>query len=239
MQQDKLALICALALSVSSSTIVGGTVMPTLSQAKEVEEIKSKLITKEDIVSNVPIEVLTREVAQLEAEALQLRAEEERLALEEQLRLEEIEAYKEPTYNPYNLLEPSNISREQAYEILEGTALQSVSSMYVYMEELYGLNALWLMAISAEESAWGRSSLAISNNNLGGIKDRTGGWAWFESWGECLEYKADLLYNEYLTVDGSYYNGLSVWNVNRRYCEQQDWADKLNTIAYSLLNKIQ
>lgn len=91
MQKDKLALICALALSVSSTTIVGGTILPTLSQAKEIEEIKSKLITKEDIVSSMPIEVLTREVARLEAEALQLREEEERLALEEQLRLEEIE----------------------------------------------------------------------------------------------------------------------------------------------------
>ena len=97
-----------------------------------------------------------------------LRLEElERQRLAEEERQRQIEANRVVTYNPYNLLEPSNITREEAYQMLEGTALQTLSNAYVYMEELYGVNAIFLMSLSAEESGWGRSSLAISNNNIG------------------------------------------------------------------------
>lgn len=140
-------------------------------------------------------------------------------------------------YNPYNLLEPSNITREQAYQILEGTALQSLSNAYVYMEELYGVNAIWLMALNAEESGWGRSGLAISNNNLGGVKSRDGGWATFSDWGDCLEFITNMIRYEYLSEDGLFYNGVSIWDVNTKYCEGTQWAENLNAIAYSLLNK--
>ena len=146
--------------------------------------------------------------------------------------------YLEPHFNPYNLLEVSNVTREQMYTILEGTALQTLSNGYVYMEEVYGINALFLVAISAYESGWGTSYLAMNNNNLGGIKANDGSWQYFNDWFECLSYKADLLYHQYLSVDGAYYNGTSTWSVNARYCEESVWADNINTIAYELLNKI-
>ena len=142
------------------------------------------------------------------------------------------------TYNPHNLLEPSNITREQAYQMLEGTALQTLSNAYVYMEELYGVNAIYLMALSAEESAWGRSELAITKNNIGGIKASDGSWRYFDSWGDCLDYKTRLLKNQYLSENGSYYNGLSIWNVNEMYCEQKTWSDNINNIANGLISKI-
>lgn len=178
---------------------------------------------------------------ELEIEKLrELKLEQERLRQEEleRVRLAEIEANRVVTYDPYNLLTPSNITREEMYRILEGTALQTLSNAYVYMEELYGVNALFLVGISAEESGWGRSSLAISHNNLGGIKGNNGNYRYFESWGECVDYKARLLKNQYLSEDGSYFNGYSVWNVNSKYCEQNTWADNINSIAYELLGKL-
>ena len=153
---------------------------------------------------------------------------------------QEIEIVEENTYvtfNPYNLLEPSNITREQMYNVLEGTALQTLSDGYVYMEEVYGINALFLVSLSAEESGWGTSELAMYNNNIGGIKSSTGDWEYFNDWFECLSFKADLLYNDYLKEDGAYYNGLSIWNVNTSYCEQSTWADNISSIAYELLDK--
>lgn len=169
----------------------------------------------------------------------ELELEQERLRQEEleRQRLAEIEANRIVTYNPYNLLEPSNITREEAYIMLEGTALQTLSNAYVYMEELYGVNAIYLMSLSAEESGWGRSQLAITHNNIGGIKS-SNGWMYFSDWGECLDYKARLLKNQYLSENGSYFNGYSIWNVNIKYCEQDTWADNINSIAYGLLNKI-
>lgn len=172
-------------------------------------------------------------------EQKRIEAEQERLRQEEleRQRLAEIEANRVVTYNPYNLLEPSNITREEAYIMLEGTALQTLSNAYVYMEELYGVNAIYLMSLSAEESGWGRSQLAITHNNIGGIKS-SNGWMYFSDWGECLDYKARLLKNQYLSENGDYFNGYSIWNVNIKYCEQNTWADNINSIAYGLLNKI-
>ena len=75
-------------------------------------------------------------------------------------------------------------------------------------------------------------------NNLGGIKANDGSWAYFSDWFECISYKTDLLYNQYLIPTGAYYNGTSTWNINVRYCEEGYWADNINAIAYELLNKI-
>lgn len=175
----------------------------------------------------------------IELEIQRQLEEQERLRQEEleRQRLAEIEDNRVVTYNPYNLLEPSNITREEAYIMLEGTALQTLSNAYVYMEELYGVNAIYLMSLSAEESGWGRSQLAITHNNIGGIKS-SNGWMYFSDWGECLDYKARLLKNQYLSENGYYFNGYSIWNVNIKYCEQNTWADNINSIAYGLLNKI-
>lgn len=165
--------------------------------------------------------------------------EQERLRLEEERRIEEEKiAQLKPHYNPYNLRELSSLTEEQIYVMLEGTALQTLSRAYYYIEQEYQINALFIMALNAEESGWGRSSLAISHNNLGGVKGKDGNYAYFNDWGECLNYITELLNNEYLTEDGSYYNGLSIWDINKRYCEQDDWSSKLNQIANELLSKV-
>lgn len=155
---------------------------------------------------------------------------------EEELEKQKLKK-KEVIYNPYNLSEPSNITKDDAYKILEGTKFQTLSSAYVYMEQLYGVNAIYLMSLSAEESGWGRSQLAITHNNIGGIKG-SNGYRYFDSWGDCLNYKAKLLKDQYLSKNGSYFNGYSIWDVNEKYCEQKTWSENINAIANGLLNKL-
>ena len=185
-------------------------------------------------------EVQIQKEIQRQLELERQRQEELERQKQEELERQRIaeEKKKVITYNPHNLLEPSNITREQAYQMLEGKALQTLSNAYVYMEELYGVNAIYLMALSAEESAWGRSELAITRNNIGGIKASDGSWRYFDSWGDCLDYKTRLLKNQYLSENGSYYNGLSIWDVNEMYCEQKTWSDNINNIANDLITKI-
>ncbi len=168
---------------------------------------------------------------------IQVTEEEISEPIEEPME-EPIEEFRQVVYNPYNLLERSNITREEMYYILDGKSLQTLSDAYVYMEEIYGINALFLLSLSAEESAWGDSFLAINNNNIGGIKSADGSWAYFSDWMECLQYKAELLYNEYLSEFGAYFNGYSIWDVNTRYCEGNEWADNINNIAFELLAKL-
>lgn len=211
----------------------------TVEITKEVSLPNGGIIFSDEITNKVneymaqkEEEARLAEIARLEEEA-RVKAEQERIE-EERIRLESLT----PNFNPYNVLEPSNLTREQVYKMLEGTALQTLSNAYVYMEELYGVNCLFLIGISAQESGWGRSSLAITHNNLGGIKTSDGSWRYFSDWGECLDYKARLLKNQYLSKDGDYFNGYSVWDVNIQYCEQLDWADKVSQIAYQLLSNL-
>ena len=144
-----------------------------------------------------------------------------------------------PHFNPYNLRELSNLSENQIYKMLEGSALQTLSRAYYYYEKEYNVNAIFLMALNSEESGHGRSALAISHNNLGGVKNGNQGWAYFSDWGECLRYIANLIDTHYLSEDGIYYNGPSIWGVNTKYCEGIQWSENLIAIANNLIGKLQ
>lgn len=170
---------------------------------------------------------------------------EKKRQIEEQKRIEKEKKLEEerkakliPQYNPYDLRQPSNLSEEQIYQILEGNALETLSRAYYWAEQEYHINALFLIALTRLESGNGRSSLSISNNNLAGIKSLNGGYAYFDDWGQCLDFLTQMLDNEYLTKDGLFYNGTSIWNVNELYCERSNWSDKLNSMVYDMLNKV-
>lgn len=146
--------------------------------------------------------------------------------------------YGEPHYNPNNLRELSNLSEAQIYQMLEGSALQSLSRAYYYAEKEYNVNAIFLMALNSEESGHGRSYLAMSHNNLGGVKGMDGNWAYFSDWGESLSYIANLIDTMYLTEGAAYHNGTSIWAVNVRYCEEDTWAGNINEIVNDLMRKL-
>lgn len=217
-----------LGLLLSVSLLVPAiSLKPSFLVAEQSVEVDCNNLVNARMIKNEELEKVRTLTTSQEVEVIQQELE----------TVEEVEVTTCVTFNPYNLLEPSNITREQMYNVLEGTALQTLSDGYVYMEEVYGINALFLASLSAEESGWGTSELAMYNNNIGGIKSSTGDWEYFNDWFECLSFKADLLYNDYLKEDGIYYNGLSIWNVNTSYCEQNTWADNISSIAYELLDK--
>lgn len=143
-----------------------------------------------------------------------------------------------PKFNPYNLTEKSNIDKDKAKVLLEGSALQTAAGAYVYAEEVYGVNAIFLMALTSHESGHGRSALAIERNNIGGVKDSNGNWKYYSDWGECIMHIARFISNSYLNEDGIYYNGKSIWAVNINYClDSSPWADMINNLAMELVNK--
>ena len=144
-----------------------------------------------------------------------------------------------PNYNPFNLTEKSNLTTEMAIKMLNGSALQNAAAAYVYAEEVYGVNAIFLISLTSLESGHGRSELAMYRNNIGGVKSSSGDWAYFSDWGECIMYIASFISDLYLNEDGAYYNGKSIWAVNIKYCEDSSpWADMINSIANDLLAKV-
>lgn len=143
-----------------------------------------------------------------------------------------------PHFNPNNLRELSNLSEKQIYNMLEGTALQKLAGSYYAYERKYGVNAIFLASLNSLESGYGRSSLAVNNRNIGGVKSGSGGWRHFSSWDACLDYIANLIDSKYLTKGGAYYSGPSIWDVNKRYCEETDWSSKINHIAGKYISKL-
>lgn len=175
---------------------------------------------------------------QAEREEQKRREEEERKKREEEERLRQL---LQPTYNPYDLRARSNLSKEQMHQMLSGTALETLVDAYYWYEQVYNVNAIFMMSLNAHESAWGRSSLAISNNNLGGYKASDGSFKYFNSWGEFLDENFRLISEEYLDPNGLFYNGVDIYSVNIRYCTEPNdhsWSEGINQIAYELLNKL-
>lgn len=218
----------------SATTIKPDTVETSIQNERSGELINRSRILADDLENQVQ-ECITQieEVVQPVEEVVQ-PVEEVSVEEEQPVLINTV-----PNFNPFDLREPSNITRETAYNILEGSALQATSSAYVYAEEVYGVNSLFLMSLTTLESSHGRSELAIYNNNIGGIRGSNGDWAYFEDWGECIMYIAEFLSQHYLKEDGMYFNGYSLWGVNVKYCQDgSNWADMINQIAHELLSKL-
>lgn len=195
---------------------------------------------------NTLLDITKEEQAKREEErriAEEKRLEEERRRQEEEER-KRLEALKKPHFNPYNVGEVSNLSREQMYKMLEGTALQTLANAYYYYEEVYQVNAVFMMALTAEESGWGRSELAMFRNNLSGHKDPyTSDWKYYSDWGQCLEESFRLIREEYLNEDGAFYTGSNIYNINLTYCPDpvtpNSWANNIVSITKLLFRKLE
>lgn len=109
-------------------------------------------------------------------------------------------------------------------------------------EETYGVNAIFLMALTAQESAWGTSNRAKNQNNLSGFEVYSAGakGASFGSKGESIMATAKLISESYINSDGEHYNGTSVDSVNIKYCPDDGgyWSRSITQIANKLVLRI-
>ena len=97
---------------------------------------------------------------------------------------------------------------------------------YVSVESNYGVNAIFLIALEAHESAYMRSKTAIDCNNLGGVSGKpkcpNHRWRKFDSKDEFIDYHGKLLGKKYLKSGGSYYHGKNLEGIKESYCPSSD-----------------
>lgn len=149
-------------------------------------------------------------------------------------------------FNANNVLEVSNASLADIQRILKGTALYELAPTYLEVENTYGVNALFIISLSAHESAWGTSKRAVEDNNLTGF-----GVYYDSSVGLNSNSKraniirtASWLKNQYLSPKGAYYRGTSIVSINQSYAKNADgsvnteWSQGITTIANGLYNKL-
>lgn len=198
------------------------------------------------------IELQELNLTKLEKANKDKKNEEEKLKSlkTELLKLKEIIERKpneKISFNPENLLEKSNVSIEDLYKALEGTALYELAPIYVEAENTYGVNAIFLASLTAQESAWGTSQRAINDNNLTGfgVYSPSSNGINSNTKRDNILRTAKTLREKYLTVGGVYYNGLSIHGVNTMYCmlpfggPDYNWSSSITKIGNLLIDKMQ
>lgn len=114
-----------------------------------------------------------------------------------------------------------------------------LGSDFIRAQETWGVNALYLMAHAALESAWGTSRIARDKNNIYGYKaydsDPYNYAGTFRSVPDCIIYVSGYIRSAYLSEGGQYFHGPNLDGMNTRYATDPMWRVKIANIMESLL----
>ena len=132
-------------------------------------------------------------------------------------------------YDPNDVTKISNLTTAQLIQILKTTKKYKkavnfipLASALITAEHKYQVNVFFLLGIEATESGWYTSPISKNCNNLGGVREskahpsygcgrnKGGGFAYFNTVEEFIDYQASLLHNHYLTPGGKHYNGITL-----------------------------
>lgn len=220
---------------------LAGTANASVIKSREQEDCKEELPVfmssfdrAELFIANTLYQAGLREQERIAEE--QRKAEEERqlLAIKQ-----EHNRKLNVGFTPYNLLVPSGITGDEMYALLSHRGVRDVAYTLVEAEHTYGVNALLLAGLVCLESGWGESDRSTGwTHNMTGMNvptdDSIG--TIYESRQACVLDTARQLKKYYLTEGASYYNGVSIWNVNLRYSASDTWAPKIIEISETLLS---
>lgn len=206
-------------------------------------------------------ETLAEHEAKLEAERLRLEAEEKARQEEEARKAEELRLELERQASVgFNDMDVTRLSNMKAYElekvlysVSSWSGLAPYASYFIEAEETYNINALFICAIAAQESGWGKYA-------AGGGTNLTG-YAVYNSSSSGKTFEGGVRHNilettrliaedyvsstgKYRTVWEGYNNGKSIYEINARYCLKQDmkttdmgWSANINQIMNMLSSK--
>ena len=121
-----------------------------------------------------------------------------------------------------DLRTPSGLTAEELRSGLKKD-LVDLAEDFIAAEEKYGINAVFLAALAAFESGWGRH--CFRENNLFGWGGKS-----FETKSECVDFVASKLAEHYLSEDGKYYHGMNLYGVNRSYNGSDIWVENVAAI---------
>lgn len=135
---------------------------------------------------------------------------------------------------PDNVSIKSSANKYNVRRVLEGTELSGLEQAFIDAENIYGINALFLIGICAEESGWGTSKRAIEDNNLTGyaVYNNFSRGAIPDSKQQSILDTAKLLREDYIDK-----GLLSIDQINEKYAANDLWSDNIVSIANGLVIK--
>lgn len=249
-----------------ASTLIGGqAAYAELKPTIELEEVNAKAKTT-SLTEFITFKELTEKVieeyeAQKEAERLRLEAEERARKEEEARKAEELRLELERQASVgFNDMDVTRLSNMKAYElenvlysVTNWSGLAPYASYFIEAENTYGINALFICAIAAQESGWGKYPAGDGTNLTGyAVYSSTSNGTTFEGGirHNILE-TARLIAQDYVSPTGiyrtvweGYSNGKSIYEINSKYCLKEDrkttnmdWSSSIFKIMNMLSSK--
>lgn len=121
----------------------------------------------------------------------------------------------------------SAVTAVELDQAFAGTGLAGLGQAFVDAEHRTGVNAVFLAALAAHESAWGESWLATSKNNLFGFgaydDNPTLAYSYASTY-DCVQSVADFMLENYGTPGGCYYVDGTISGVNSVYASSPAWS---------------
>ena len=147
--------------------------------------------------------------------------------------------FTEKNIKTEDMRKKSDLSGEKLSEYLRKFPnLLGIEEALISAQEDYAVNAMLILAIIRLESGNGKSQLAKSKNNLGGIK-AAAVYRSFDSKNDCVEYMAKLLSTHYLTDGGKYYKGYTLNDIAKTYCASSEkWTNLVKDLIYEIQTSI-
>ena len=130
-----------------------------------------------------------------------------------------------------DLTVPCGYSAEELSKGLSGE-LFCLAEDFFAAEEKYGVNALFLCAVAALESGWGK--YCFRPNNIFGWSGKD-----FESKADCVDFVASKIAENYLSENGKYYSGKNLSGVNAFYNGNDFWEKKVAEIMALISRRIE
>ncbi len=128
-----------------------------------------------------------------------------------------------------NITQKTNLKPSRLEAVLP-SALKGLGEALYNGEAQYKINSLFVLSIINYESGNGTSNLAQHQNNLGGIKQATGGFKVFATKEECVEYMFSLLRTKYIN------EGLTtVSEIGKKYSGGDTWATRVTDMMQDLI----
>ena len=147
--------------------------------------------------------------------------------------------YTLPAYAYYS----SATNGQSKYPLSTQSMLYGTGSYFMQMQQIYGINPLLLLTISINETAWGRSSIAIDKNNLFGMAaydSSTSSATRYDSALDSILDVAKVLTSSYFNAASTtnYYHGSILGNkeagANVKYASDAYWGEKAAAHYYSI-----
>ena len=127
----------------------------------------------------------------------------------------------------YNVFTKSNLSVEQLNMILSGTGLAGYGQAFYDMEQIYGVNSLFAIAVGSHESA--NFYKTANRHNYFGFRG-TQGWISFNSPQDCINYFGQLM-------NSRLYYGKSIEQIAVIYCNSS-WSKYVKAHMYEKWQKV-